>query len=343
VNDLHERMVVGDAHNDLLALVALRDPDHWAAYFREHWFPQLFAGGVNVQVLPIMIDHQFRPEGAFRRTLRMIEAAYRIAEENADVVSLCVSGFDIDAALAGGRIALVLALEGCAQIDEDVELLGILSRLGVRMVSLTHFGRTALADGSSEQGTGSRLTRAGAVAIGLLERLGVLVDVSHLNPAGVAHVLELTRGPVIASHSAAFALREHHRNLTDAQLEAIAATGGVICLNLYAGYLADGDATIDSVVDHLVHIAGVAGEDHVGIGSDFVADLFAETIPAWQRPLVIEGTDGERLVPGLAGPAGLPLITEALLRRGFSQSLTEKVMGGNLLRLLTRTVPAGKE
>jgi membrane dipeptidase len=343
VDNLHEQIVVGDAHNDLLALVALRGPDHWGVYFREHWYPQLLAGGVNVQVLPVMVDHEFRPEGALRRTLRMVEAAHRIAETNTDVVALCRSTSEIDEALDAGRIALVLALEGCAQIDEDVELLRTMSRLGVRMVSLTHFGRTALADGSSEQGTGSRLSRAGVAAIKLLDELGVLVDVSHLNPAGVAHVLEVTGRPVIASHSAAFALRGHHRNLTDDQLGAIAATGGLICLNLYAGYLSEEDATIDRVVDHLVHIAGIAGEDHVGIGSDFVAELFAETIPGWQRPLVIEGTDGERLVPGLAGPAGLPLITEAMLRRGLSRSLVEKAMGGNLLRLLTDTALAGKD
>ena len=340
MNDSHRQLLVGDAHNDLLAIVVLRSPTRWAGYFREHWYPQLVAGGVNLQVLPIMIDHEFRPEGALRRTLRMIEAAYRIAEENSDVVALCRSDADIDAALDAGRIALVLALEGCAQIDEDVELLQTMSRLGVRMVSLTHFGRTALADGSSEQGTGSRLSRAGVEAIALLDRLGVLVDVSHLNPAGVAHVLELTARPVIASHSAAHALREHHRNLTDDQLRAIAATGGVICLNLYAGYLTEGDPTIDHVVDHILHIARVAGEDHIGIGTDFVAELFAETVPAWQRPLEIEGTDGERLVPGLAGPTGLPLITTAMSRRGLSVSLVEKVMGGNLRRLLRDTAPA---
>jgi membrane dipeptidase len=340
MNDLHERMLVGDAHNDLLALVVMRDPSHWAGYFRDHWYPQLVAGGVNLQVLPIMIDHGFRPEGALRRTLRMIEAAHRIAEENSDVVALCGSDADIDAALGTNRIALVLALEGCAQIDEDVELLRTMSRLGVRMVSLTHFGRTALADGSSELGTGSTLSRAGVAAIALLEQLGVLIDVSHLNPAGVAHVLELTARPVIASHSAAFALREHHRNLTDDQLTAIATTGGVICLNLYAGYLTAGEPTIDHVVDHIVHIAHIAGEDHVGIGTDFVEELFTETVPAWRRPLVIEGTDGERLVPGLAGPAGLPLITAALLRKGLPVSLIEKVMGGNLRRLLKQTAPA---
>ncbi|TDV56048.1 dipeptidase [Actinophytocola oryzae] len=334
MNDLHERIVVGDAHNDLLAIVALRDPDRWGSYFRDHWYPQLVAGGVNLQVLPIMIDREFRPEGALRRTLRMVEAAHRIAQQNADVVALCRSGADIDAALAAHRVALVLALEGCAQLDEDVELLATMVRLGVRMVSLTHFGRTALADGSAEQDTGSRLSRAGAAAIALLDRLDVLVDVSHLNPAGVDHVLELTTRPVVASHSAAFALRAHHRNLTDDQLRAIAATGGVICLNLYAGYLTEDEPTIDHVVDHIVHIGRIAGEDHVGIGSDFVAELFAETVPAWHRPLIVEGTDGERLVPGLFGPAGLPHLTTALLGRGLSESFVTKVMGGNLLRLL---------
>jgi microsomal dipeptidase-like Zn-dependent dipeptidase len=127
VDNLHEQIVVGDAHNDLLALVALRGPDHWGAYFREHWYPQLLAGGVNVQVLPVMVDHEFRPEGALRRTLRMIEAAHRIAETNTDVVALCRSASEIDEVLDAGRIALVLALEGCAQIDEDVELLRTMS------------------------------------------------------------------------------------------------------------------------------------------------------------------------------------------------------------------------
>ncbi|MTD57885.1 dipeptidase [Amycolatopsis pithecellobii] len=337
MNASHKQLLVGDAHNDLLALVALRDPDRWGTYFRDHWHPQLVAGGVKLQVLPVMIDHEFRPEGALRRTLRMIEAAYRIAEENSDLVALCQSGAEIDAALAENRIALVLALEGCAQIDEDVELLQTMTRLGVRMVSLTHFGRTALADGSAEQGTGSRLSRAGVEAVGLLDRLGVLIDVSHLNHAGVAHVLELTTRPVIASHSAAFALRAHHRNLDDHQIKAIAATGGVICLNLYAGYLTDDDPTIDHVVEHILHIARIAGEDHVGIGSDFVAELFAETMPAWQRPLVIEGTDAERLVPGLTGPAGFPLIATAMLDRGIPGPVVEKVIGGNLRRLLTET------
>ena len=107
-------------------------------------------GGVDLQVLPVFIDDAYRPEGALRQTLRMIEAAHRIAEGNADAVALCLDGAAIDATLASGRIALVLALEGCPAIDADVELLETMHRLGVRIASLTHFGRTALADGSGE-------------------------------------------------------------------------------------------------------------------------------------------------------------------------------------------------
>jgi len=213
--NLHRDALVADAHNDLLMLVARRPKATWAQYFREGWIPQLREGGIDVQVLPVFIDDEFRPEGALRETLRMIEAAHRIAEANADEVALCTAPADIAAAIAAGKIALVLALEGCPQIDNDLELLQTLQRLGVRMVSFTHFGRSALGDGSGEDAAGSRLTHAGVEAVGLLEELGVLIDVSHVGRGGVEHILELATKPLVASHSSAFALRDHHRNLTD--------------------------------------------------------------------------------------------------------------------------------
>src|SRR5207248_553464 len=180
-DQLHRDAVVVDTHNDLLMLVSRRPRTRQAAYFRDHWLPQLRAGGVDVQVLPVFIDDDFRPEGAMRQTLRMIEAAHRVAEGNPGQVRLCLSGDDIDAAVAAGKTALVLALEGCEAIGSTVELLRTLTRLGVRMASFTHFGRTALADGSAEDEAGSRLTSAGVAAVALLEELGVLIDVSHLS------------------------------------------------------------------------------------------------------------------------------------------------------------------
>ena len=267
---LHRTAVVADTHNDLLMAVVARPPDHWGAYFRENWLPQLRDGGVDVQVLPVFVDDAYRPEGALRQTLRMIEAAHRLVEDNADEVALCLDGATLDSTLDSGRIALVLALEGCPGIDADVELFGTMHRLGVRIASLTHFGRTALADGSGEDGTGGRLTRAGVAAVAEMEHLGILFDVSHLGAASVEHVLELATRPVIATHSSARAQRDHHRNLSDSQLKNIAAGGGVICVNFYAGFLDPSVHTIDRLVDHIEHVASVAGLEHVGIGPDFL-------------------------------------------------------------------------
>jgi len=336
MNDLHRDALVADGHNDLMMLVARRPKEVWPAYFRERWIPQLRAGGIDVQVLPVFIDAEFRPEGALRETLRMIEAAHRITEANSDEVALCTAPGDIAAATAAGKIALVLALEGCPQIDDDLELLQTMARLGVRMVSFTHFGRSALGDGSGEDAAGSRLTHAGVEAVGLLEELGVLIDVSHVGRGGVEHILELATKPVVASHSSAFGLREHHRNLTDDQLRAIAATGGVVCVNFFAGFLTtDEKPTIEHLADHIEYVVDVAGEDHTGLGSDFVAEVFAEKIPACDRPLIIQGLDAEVFVPGLEGPAGMPSVTDVLQRRRLPEATIRKVLGRNLVRVLS--------
>jgi membrane dipeptidase len=340
---LHTSAIVADTHNDLLMAVVARPPDRWAGFFRQQWLPQLRDGGVDVQVLPVFIDSSFRPEGALRQTLRMIEAAHRIADGNADAVALCHDGAAIDAALAADRIALVLALEGCPAIDEDVELLETMYRLGVRIASLVHFGRTALADGSGEDATGGRLTRAGVAALAEMERLGMLFDVSHLGAAGVEHVLELATRPVIATHSSARALRDHHRNLTDAQLKGIATSGGVICVNFFAGFLDEAEHTVERLVDHILHVAEVAGIDHVGIGPDFIAEVEHDLWPAWCEDYTVEGIDIRSCVPGLDGPRGLPLVTAELMQRGLDADSVGKVLGGNVVRLLRAELgrPAG--
>ncbi|MFF1710209.1 dipeptidase [Streptomyces sp. NPDC058268] len=330
---LHRRSVVADTHNDLLCAVTARPVDRWAGFFRERWLPQLLAGGVDVQVLPVFIDDTYRPEGALRRTLRMVEAAHRLAEGNADAVRLCGDGTEVDAALADGRIALVLALESAPGVADDIELLETLHRLGVRIASLAHFGRTPLADGSGEDAAGSRLTRAGVAALAEMERIGMMFDISHLGAAGVDHVLELASRPVIATHSAARALRDHHRNLTDDQVRATAANGGVICVNLFAPFLHESDYTLDRLVDHIEHLVDVAGLEHVGLGPDFVQEVMADTTPPCCAHPVVEGVRTDQFLPGLEGPAGLPLVTEALLRRGWADGDIARVLGGNVLRL----------
>ncbi|MEW9549515.1 dipeptidase [Nonomuraea sp. NPDC050783] len=333
---LHRRAVVADTHNDLLMAVSARPSHLWSSFFRERWLPQLAEGGVNLQVLPVFIDDQYLPEGALRQTLRMIECAHVIAEGNADRVALCLDAAGIDAALESGRIALVLALESMPGLDASVELIPTMHRLGVRVASIAHFGRTALADGSGEDATGSGLTSHGVAALAEMERLGIVFDVSHLGASGVAHVLELATKPVMATHSSARALRDHHRNLTDEQLRGVAATGGVICVNFFAPFLAEreADMTLDRLLDHIEHIADVAGIDHVGLGPDFIREVMEDLTPPCCEDAYYRGVDPKAAVPGLAGPAGLPLVTEGLLARGLPEKDVMKIIGGNVHRFL---------
>lgn len=331
-NPLHERSVVADTHNDLLMAVSARPPERWAAFFREQWLPQLLAGAVNLQVLPVFIDDAYRPEGALRQTLRMIECAHVIAEGNPDSVRLCRTGKEIDQALADGRIALVLALESMPGLDASVELIPTVHRLGVRVASIAHWGRTPLADGSGEDATGSGLTSHGVAALQEMERLGMVFDVSHLGASGVAHVLELATRPVMATHSSARALRDHHRNLTDDQLRAVAATGGVICVNFFAPFLTDGAPTLDHLLDHIEHMIDVAGVDHVGFGPDFIREVMDDLTPPCCEDLNTRGVDVKSAIAGLEGPSGLPMVTEGLMKRGLGDKEIVQVIGGNVHR-----------
>ncbi len=332
---LHADAVVADTHNDLLMCVRARPVAQWGSFFRERWLPQLVEGGVDLQVLPVFVDDEFRPEGALRQTLKMVECAHRLAEDNADAVALCLDGEDIDAALASDRIALVLALESAPGVDADVELLQTLFRLGVRVASLAHFGRTPMADGSAEDATGSRLTRAGVEALALMEQLGMVYDLSHLGATGVGHVLELATRPVMATHSSARALRDHHRNLRDEHVKGVAALGGVVCVNFFAPFLHESDFTIDRLLDHVEHLVGVAGVEHVGLGPDFVKEVIDElTPPCCEGQLSsAAGVPTDAYIPGLEGPGGLPLVTEAMVARGWEETDVRAVLGENVRRL----------
>src|SRR5207302_7769713 len=188
---LHDDAVVVDAHNDLPVLMLVRNArlgNHKVErYWRDVWVPEARQGGVNVQVLPIYCAPSVA-EASLRHSLLQLEALEREAAQTPEVV-LCRSGADIDAALAEGRIALLLSLEGTPGIGIDIELFAVFHRLGIRMVSFTHWSRALLADGTADEDAGSRLPRSGVRAVAELERLGILLDVSHLAAPGGDHVL----------------------------------------------------------------------------------------------------------------------------------------------------------
>lgn len=333
---LHEDALVVDSHNDLPVLLLMRNrafgDDGVQNFWRERCVPEWRAGGVDVQILPVY-NAPSAAEASLRNTLLQVEAIERESSQTPEV-ALCRDAKEIDAALADGKIALLLALEGTPGIGTDVELFGLLHRLGVRMVSFTHWARAQLADGTADEEAGSRLPAAGVAALRELERLGIVLDVSHLAARAVDHALELATRPVVASHSSCRALCDHHRNLSDEHLRAIAATGGVIGINMLPFFVSrDGDASIDRVVDHFDHVANIAGVEHVGVGSDFIKDWVDEVYPTRERYAPFEGADLKQTIPGLSATRDLPNLTERMLARGWSENNVRRALGENWLRL----------
>jgi membrane dipeptidase len=188
------------------------------------------------------------------------------------------------------------------------------ARQGVRLLTLTWSERNSLGDGAAESGTRGGLTSLGRRVVKECGDLGVIVDVSHLSEAGFWDVVDLSEEPFVASHSNCHALYAHPRNLTDDQIKAVAESGGLVGIALNPEYLVnEGDADLGMVCDHVMHAIEVAGEDHVGIGSDF--DTFEGDLP-------------------LAGVDQLPLLTAELLKRGVSGKVLQGVLGGNWLRVI---------
>ena len=235
-------------------------------YWRERWVPDARAGGVNVQVLPIYVAPE-DAESSLRVTFEL-EALEREAAQTPDV-ALCRTGAEIDAALADGRIALLLGAGRNLGNRHRHRAVLPLHRLGIDVVHA--LVPAMLADGSADEDAGSRLPRNGVRALTELERLGILLDVSHLAAPAVDHALELATRTVVASDSAG--VLRHHRNLSDEHLRGIAATGGVIGINVLPTFIDAENPTLERVIEHIEHVAEVAGVDHVGLGPDFLKGM----------------------------------------------------------------------
>jgi membrane dipeptidase len=291
--------------------------------------PRLGEAGVSGQFFACYIEPHHVSHRALERTLEMIEAFYREVAENPGRLVAAVGAGGIREAHRAGRVAGLLAVEGGEALQGNLGLLGTLYRLGVRSLTLTWNFRNALADGWQESRTGGGLSRFGALVVKEMGRLGMLVDVSHLSDAGFRQVLEETSGPVIASHSNARTVCEHPRNLTDEQIRALAARGGVMGLNLAPGFLRAGAgrpvaggtdeaapvrATLADALDHVDHIVRLVGPAHVGLGLD------------------LDGISG--LPEGFEDVASLPRLTQGLFERGHSPQTVRAILGGNFLRVM---------
>jgi membrane dipeptidase len=276
--------------------------------------PRLREGGVTCQVFAVSGERSRTPSHSLRTALEMIDRFYGECEANREAIVPVTTHDEIVQAKRAGKVAAMLSIEGADVLEGSVEVLRVFHRLGVRMVGLVHSIRNELADGVADRRTRGGLSELGVQAVGELNRLGMIVDVSHLNDEGFWDVLELSRDPVIASHSNARAVCDHPRNMTDDMIRALAEKGGVMGMNFAPGFVHPKRATLAGVVDHMDHIVGLVGPGHVGLGSDF---------------------DGIPSTPvGLEDVTRMPGLTEELVRRGYDEEDVRKILGGNHLRLI---------
>ena len=280
--------------------------------------PRLREGGVDCQVFAISsVRDRTRPY-ALRTALEMIDIFYRECGRHGESMAHVTTHGGILKAVEKGKVAAMLSIEGADVIEGKIGMLRVFHRLGVRMVGLVHSLRNELADGVADRRTKGGLSELGVQAVEELDRLGVLIDISHLSDAGFWDLMDVAEGPVMASHSNSRAVCDHPRNMTDEMIEAMADRGGVMGMNFAPGFVHPVRATVQGVVDHIDHIVDLVGPDHVGLGSDF---------------------DGIPSTPaGLEDVTKMPEITSELVRRGYPEEDVGKILGENHLRVIKEIV-----
>lgn len=331
---LHAATLVFDAHADIPTdLRRWRLRGETRVLERLH-LPALREGGVGALVAVCGGDF-YHQDALAREVNEAFDAVYAEVAEAGGQARIVRTAAEIEAARRDGALALLLGLEGAGALQGSLAVLRNLYRLGLRVLGLTWNFRNALADGAAEARSGGGLTRFGAAAVVEAQRLGVLLDVSHLADAGVRDVLALAERPIIASHSNARAVCDHIRNLPDWAIEGIARTGGVVGVALFGDFVHPERPTLDRVVAHVDHLRRLVGSEHIAIGPDYT-DYLGEAEDEASRAAGIYS--GRRwYAEGAETVARLPRLTAALLARGYRESEVAAILGGNLLRVCRAT------
>lgn len=272
-----------------------------------------------VQFFAAFIAPEQAKMGALKRTLDIIDRLYSEIEINKNDIMLCRNYNDITTAVKSRKVAAVLTIEGGEALEGSLAVLRMLYQLGVRAITLTWNFRNQIADGVADEITNGGLTPFGRQVVAEMNKLGMMVDVSHLSEAGFWDVINLSASPIIASHSNAKKICDHSRNLTDEQLLALKKNGGVTGINLCPYFIVkDGKAEIKHVIAHIEHILGLTGEDTLGLGADF------------------DGIDKTPI--GLEGVQCLSDLINELLKLNYNESLINKIAGENFLRVIKTVV-----
>jgi membrane dipeptidase len=321
IASLHRQSILIDAHCDTLLAILDGERSLLTRSDKGHLdLPRLQEVGMTAQVFALFVPDAYAVHAPTAHALRMIYHLYASIEQANGQLILARTAADIDAAHANGQVAAILGMEGAEPLDGSLEIFHIFHRLGLRVLGLTWNRRNAAADGLDCARSGGGLTPFGEALVRACNEVGVIIDIAHLAPAGVRDVLDVSIQPIIASHANARALCDHPRNLTDEQIAAIAARGGVIGATFVPDFITRdrGQATLERFLDHVDYLLAVAGPDHVALGSDF---------------------DGMQPSPEIASVVDLPKVTAGLLARGHAVEVVQKILGGNWLRVFRQVWP----
>ena len=332
--------------------------------------PRMREGGLDAIFFSIWIPSKITGQEAVNRALAQIAAVREQVSAHPEDLALATTAAEVRAAQKQGKIAALLGVEGGHMINSNLDVLRNFASLGVRYMTLTHSGNDEWADSSTETPAHNGLTDFGKDVVREMNRLGVIVDISHVSDKTFYDVLEVSKAPIIASHSSCRALCDAPRNMTDRMMKDLAAKGGVIQINYHVGFLSqefrnaekanpeinkaigeevqkrcgddeacqllEGDRLtreyvergklprVDwkKIIEHIDHAVKVAGVDHVGLGSDF---------------------DGANMPYGMEDASKLPKITDALLKKGYSEDDVKKILGENTLRVMAEVERVSRE
>ena len=332
--------------------------------------PRMREGGMNAIFFSIWIDGRIMGPPAVQKALDQIDAVHENVRRNSKDMAFCRTADDVRRAHAQGKIAALMGVEGGHMIGNDIRIVRIFSDLGVRYMTLSHFYNDEWADSSTDKPAHNGLTDYGKEIVREMNRQGIMVDISHVSDKTFYDALEISKAPLIASHSSCRALCNHVRDMSDDMIKALAAKGGVIQINYEMSFidqaykdasdkLSGGVVAIfdrlkkecgdnedcvgkkmaemqkqavaegklphvswERIIDHIDHAVKLVGADHVGLGSDF---------------------DGASMPEGMEDASKLPKITEALMRKGYSDGDIRKILGGNLLRVMEQNEKVSRE
>lgn len=336
INALHSIGIV-DMHFDLL--MDLYEKRKRSNVLRDDFEAQLKEGGIGVIGAAIYIDEPYLPEQALRVALDQIARLYIEVESNSRF-AICKTYADILNARRENKIAFLITMEGVEPLGTDINLLRVFYELGLRSVGLTHARRNMAADGGLfSANTSSRhgLAPFGKLLVQEMEKLNILIDLAHLNPAGVDDVLQLTNKPLIFSHTNPRKFFDIDRNASDEHIRAVGTRGGVIGVNGALVGAQPGQVTIDMFIDNVEYMVELTNMDSVAIGFDFFKFIWEQWSPAQQAALIAYLHEPQ-FVPDMQNHAHARNLTRRLMERGWKDEDIAKLYSGNWMRVFAQVL-----